>query len=124
MVGLVGLTAGPSEAARLVDCQRRDFVADVTPEEITEARALPESGGHPVEAGFENAELAAVVDGDRDLEVTGLDSPQPFSDGSYRIGDRPRCPARRWRDRREIRRPFLRAKNCEDGARHKRKGGA
>ena len=63
-------------------------LADIAAEEVLQLLALPQPVNHPVEARLEQADLAAVVDGDLDREVSGLDPLDGVANLLDRIGDR------------------------------------
>ena len=52
----------------------RDVLADVAAEQVAQLLALAQPRVHPVEAGLEQAEVAAVEHRDLRVEVAGLDA--------------------------------------------------
>ena len=58
-----------AEAPLALERLAGDVLADVAAEQVADPLALAQPGDHLVEAALEQAELAAVVDGDLDVEV-------------------------------------------------------
>ena len=63
-------------------------LAHLAAEEVPDALALTQSLGHPVEAGLQQAHLAAVVDQHMGVQVAALDLLDPLPHRGDRIGDR------------------------------------
>ena len=59
----------------------RHVLADLAAEEVADALALSQAVGHPVEAGLEQADLAAVVDLHVHVELALLDPLQRAAHG-------------------------------------------
>ncbi len=63
------LRASPAEALLPLQRLAGDVLADVAAEHVADPLALAQAGDHLVEAALQQPELAAVVDGDLDVEI-------------------------------------------------------
>src|SRR3954465_13683688 len=72
----------------LVQRRAGDVLADVAAEQVLDALALAQPGGHAVEAALQQPDLARVVDTDVDVQVAVLDAGERVADRPDRLGDR------------------------------------
>ena len=96
----------PRRVVPSVERLARDVLAHLAAEQVADALALAQAVGHPVEAGLEQADLAAVVDRHVHVELAVLDPLERAAHRDDGMGDRLRRvhrgqqPGGRWPPRR------------------------
>ena len=82
------LTGFPAELHPVLERVAHDVLPDLAPEQVTELLALAQPGQHPVKAGLEQPDLAAVIHRHVVVEVPLLDPRHRGAQGLDRVGQR------------------------------------